>query len=146
MERADFTLNILAQELRGRRGVHDLMADLEARVSEAYAGQALSWDMRPGILALAEAVIPAPACYRWEIELKAGDQAQLYLERSGGLPDGYRFAARVITGFDGGSHPLRGDLWACKRCGSAVIPDDCQAHDRHHAEVDELRALLARAA
>ena len=59
------------------------------------------------------------------------------------IPDGYDFAARVTTRFDGGSHPLKGDLWKCGRCGSAVVPGSYDGHDRDHAMTDAVRANLA---
>lgn len=47
-------------------------------------------------------------------------------------PDGYEFAARVTTGFDGGWHPLKGDLWSCTRCGALILPASRELHDGTH--------------
>lgn len=47
-------------------------------------------------------------------------------------PEGYAFAARVTTGFDGGNHDLHGDLWSCTRCGAVILPASRGLHDRKH--------------
>lgn len=56
---------------------------------------------------------------------------------------GYSFAARVTTGFDGGNHPLKGDLAQCARCAALVLPDSQETHDRHHALIDAVAGNLA---
>lgn len=48
------------------------------------------------------------------------------------IPPGYSFAARVTTGFDGGNHPLKGDLWKHDECRALILPADRDAHDRWH--------------
>lgn len=54
-------------------------------------------------------------------------------DRYAGIPSGYKFAAQAVTGFDGGNHPLSGDLWSCDRCGSLVLPARAAVHDSFHA-------------
>lgn len=48
-------------------------------------------------------------------------------------PGGYTWAARVTTGFDGGNHPLHGDVARCTRCGALLLPADSGRHDMSHA-------------
>lgn len=55
-----------------------------------------------------------------------------------GIPLGYRLAGRITSGFDGGNHSLKSDVWACRRCGTFIQPGDDYIHDRHHAEIDSL--------
>jgi hypothetical protein len=59
------------------------------------------------------------------------------------IEPGYDFAARVTLSFDGGNHPLKGDLWKCNRCAAVVYPAEYQKHDRDHAVSDEIRANIA---
>jgi hypothetical protein len=54
------------------------------------------------------------------------------------IPSGYSFAARVTVGFDGGYHPLKGDLWKCRSCASLIVPADKDVHERFHALLDSL--------
>ena len=48
------------------------------------------------------------------------------------IPAGYSFAARVTIAFDGGNHPLNGDLWKHDACGCLIFPGDKDQHDDFH--------------
>jgi hypothetical protein len=124
------------------------LRELEQRANDLFAGQALTWQLRGDAVAYATAAMPPPDGYRWEVDRQEGDRLFLYVTRAQpGIPEGYRFAARVTIGFDGGNHDLRGDLWRCERCASLIFPGDHGEHTREHAEFDELRqAVLALAA
>ncbi|MCW2929995.1 MAG: hypothetical protein JWM19_957 [Actinomycetia bacterium] len=114
-----------------------LVSDLESALEKAYGGTALTPDVIPGILAMAEQVIPAPAGYRWAVEEDCGNLFP-YLQPADEMPEGYRFAARVTAGFDGGNHEVQGDLWSCKACGSVILPGDRELHDKRDAEIRSL--------
>lgn len=46
----------------------------------------------------------------------------------------YRIAGTIITSYDGGNHPIYGDVLACRACGALVLPADTSAHDTWHAK------------
>lgn len=122
-----------------------VLQELERRANDLFGGRPLTWQLRSEIAAYASIAMPAPDGYRWEVDRQEGDRLFLYVTRvQPGIPDGYRFAARVTIGFDGGNHELRGDLWKCGRCASVVFPGDQVDHTREHEEFDELRALVVR--
>lgn len=58
--------------------------------------------------------------------------------REGEIPSGFRFAGRMTIAFDGGNHPLKGDIWSCRSCAALVFPGDKDVHERFHALVDGL--------
>lgn len=107
---------------------------LEGDLARAFEGQVLTGALKASVLELAQARIPAPEGYRWRVEAsQEGGRTVLFTwldgsARDQGIPEGYRWAARVITGYDGGNHELADDL-----CGSVVIPDGHEAHTRSHA-------------
>lgn len=113
----------------------DAMRDLETRVNQVLQGIPVTADTLAQATQMATQILPPPPGYRWEADVQEEHRMSLYVVSVSGIPEGYRFAARVTTGFDGGNHELRGDLWACERCASVVTPDGTGAHDRFHEEV-----------
>lgn len=128
------------------------LQELERRAGDLFRGRPLTGQLRAEIANYATTAMPPPDGYRWEVDRQEGDRQEgdrlfLYVTRvEPGIPEGYRFAARVTIGFDGGNHGLRGDLWKCERCAAVVFPGDHAEHTREHAEVDELRQLVLRLA
>jgi hypothetical protein len=121
------------------------LRELERRVRELFAGRPLTWQARAEIAAYASAAMPPPDGWRWEVDRQEEGRLFLYVTRGQpGIPEGYRFAARVTIGFDGGNHELRGDLWKCGRCAALIFPGDHADHTREHAEFDELRDLVIK--
>lgn len=121
--------------------------ELERRVSALFGGQPLTGQLRAQVTEAASAAMPPPDGYRWEVDFQEGDRLFLYVTRmEPGIPEGYRFAARVTIGFDGGNHDLRADLWRCARCAAVVFPGDHAEHTREHTEIDELRQLVIKLA
>jgi hypothetical protein len=51
---------------------------------------------------------------------------------------GYSVAGQITVGFDGGNHPLKGDILRCRSCGSLLLPADQDIHDRLHTLIDKL--------
>jgi len=137
-DRASRTIQAVADSQQsGRRGALARLQALEAVLNEEFTGQALNEVLRVNVLAVCGTMIQPPAGYRWQVE-QYDSRLYPYLERLTGLPEGYRFAARVTIGFDGGNHPLRADLWGCTRCSSIIFPDGREGHDRFHAGIDGL--------
>jgi hypothetical protein len=121
------------------------LKELERRAGSLFGGRPLTWQLRGDVIAYASTAMPPPDGYRWEVDRQEGDSLFLYVTREQpGIPEGYRFAARVTIGFDGGSHELRGDLLSCERCAAVVFPGGHAEHTREHAEFDELRALVVK--
>jgi hypothetical protein len=121
------------------------LQELERRAGDLFEGKPFTWNLRAQVTEYASAAMPPPEGYRWEVDFQEGDRLFLYVTRvQPGIPEDYRFAARVTIGFDGGNHELRGDLWKCARCAAVVFPGDHADHTREHAEFDELRALVIR--
>jgi hypothetical protein len=54
------------------------------------------------------------------------------------IGSGYEWAGRITTGFDGGNHPLKGDVIRCRSCGSLLTPDSQVIHESHHSQIDSL--------
>jgi hypothetical protein len=54
------------------------------------------------------------------------------------IPRGYSLAGRITTGFDGGNHPIKGNVWVCLDCGSLIAAGHTDVHDRFHAQIDGL--------
>lgn len=134
MDRNQRTHRILTQTMPPDKAT-DAMRDLETRVTRALGGLPVNADLFTQAIELASQIIPAPAGYRWEADVQEGHRLSLYVVSISGIPEGYRFAARVTIGFDGGNHDLRGDLWACTRCAAVIFPDGTGLHDRFHDEV-----------
>jgi hypothetical protein len=123
------------------------LRELERRANELFAGQPLTRTLRAQVTQFAWAAMPAPDGYIWEVDRQDGDKLFLYVTQARPvIAEGYRFAARVTIGFDGGNHDLRGDLWKCGRCAAVVFPGDHAEHTREHAEIDELRQLVLKLA
>jgi hypothetical protein len=121
------------------------LQELERRAGDLFEGRPLTWQLRAEVIAYAAVAMPAPEGWRWEVDRQEGDRLFLYVTRAQpGIPEGYRFAARVTIGFDGGNHDLRGDLWKCSRCAAVIFPGDHPDHTREHEEFDELRALVIK--
>lgn len=59
------------------------------------------------------------------------------------IPEGYSFAIRATVGFDGGNHPLKGDVWKCGRCAALLLPDGRPLHDEHHRKTEAALASVA---
>lgn len=104
-------------------------------MGKALCGLPVNADLLTQATELALQVIQPPPGYRWEADVQEGRRLSLYVVPDSGPPKGYRFAARVTTGLDGGNHELRGDLWACTRCASVIFPESAGVHDRFHDEV-----------
>jgi hypothetical protein len=54
------------------------------------------------------------------------------------IPSGYSKAGQITTHFDGGNHPIKGDVWSCGSCGCLILPVAQNAHDRFHAQIGAL--------
>lgn len=59
------------------------------------------------------------------------------------IPEGYSFAIRATVGFDGGNHPLKGDVWKCGRCAALLLPDGRPLHDEYHRKTEAALAGVA---
>jgi hypothetical protein len=58
------------------------------------------------------------------------------------IPSGYQFAGRITTGFDGGNHPVKGDIWSCRSCGQLILPRDAGIHEDAHTKTDQLNLAI----
>jgi hypothetical protein len=54
------------------------------------------------------------------------------------IPSGFSQAGQITTHFDGGNHPIKGDVWSCRSCGCLILPVAQETHERFHAQLDSL--------
>lgn len=119
-----------------------MIQELERRADSLFAGSMFTPGLEQTVVTYAWSAMRPPAGWEWKAERTEANGIFLYLSplfRDGdGIPSGFRFAALVVTGFDGGNNPVKGDLWACRSCSAVIIPGDKDVHEGFHALVDSL--------
>lgn len=62
----------------------------------------------------------------------------IFLDMATEIGSGYQWAGKITAAFDGGNHPVSGDVLRCRSCGGLLLPDDQAVHEGFHSLIDGL--------